>query len=119
MTNWKKRIAVGGVVILGLLGLAFALWQWWDKESNGKGTSQAAPKIVKGRLLPKRRAWVYAEVDGRVEGFDVAVRPGSKVAKDQDLVRLYDEKLAKKITTLQADIAAADLRLQTVKAELL
>src|SRR5262249_49879164 len=74
---------------------------------------------AKGQLLPKTRATVYADIEGRVLGFKAGVAPGKYVAKDRDLIQMYDDTLANKITALQADIAAADRRYQTAKADLL
>jgi hypothetical protein len=74
---------------------------------------------AKGQLLPKKRGWVYADIEARVTGFKSGVEPGKYVAKDRDLIQMYDDMLANKINGLQADIAAADRRYQNAKADLL
>jgi hypothetical protein len=56
---------------------------------------------AKGELLPEDRRVLYSTVPGRVERFDVV--PGDVVREGQNLARLYDIDLEKKLRQLQLE----------------
>jgi hypothetical protein len=59
---------------------------------------------AKGQLLPEERRWVYAPVDGHVMGFAAGLEPGSQVFEGQDLIKMYDVNLNKKLLELKGQI---------------
>jgi hypothetical protein len=61
-----------------------------------------------GNLLPIQRQWVYAPFDGFVKYIPPSLASGSKVYKDQELLRMFDQDLAGKIMQYEQDIAAAN-----------
>ncbi len=61
-----------------------------------------------GNLLPIQRRHVYAPFDGFVKYIPPGLSSGSKVYKDQELLRMYDQDLAGKIMQYEQDIAAAN-----------
>jgi len=60
---------------------------------------------AKGQLLPRERAFLYSPVPGQVKEIYGFVQTGRMVSKGQELGRMYDVELAKKVNDLQLDIS--------------
>ncbi|HZZ77516.1 MAG TPA: hypothetical protein VFE62_03295 [Gemmataceae bacterium] len=58
-----------------------------------------------GPMLPRDRQFLYAPIPGKVEDILAGLKSGSKVAKGQTLMTLFDGDLHKQITELQTEIA--------------
>ncbi|MFO0965833.1 MAG: hypothetical protein U0793_09660 [Gemmataceae bacterium] len=65
-----------------------------------------------GQLLPIKRAWVYPPVEGLVREIKAGLTSGSVVNADEELMRMYDEGLAKRLRELDKDIKAAEGQLK-------
>jgi hypothetical protein len=63
---------------------------------------------AKGQLLPTQREWLFAPVPGNIEEIKSNLASGSKVHKDQELMRLFDFNLHEQIRKLQLEIATAE-----------
>jgi len=67
---------------------------------------------AKGQLLPKERQYLYSPVPGTVKEIRDVVQTGRWVSKDQELIRMYDVELARKINEINLDILKAS---QTIR----
>jgi hypothetical protein len=74
---------------------------------------------AKGKLMPKKRQFVFAQMEGRIRSFKAGVAPGSYVSKGKDLIEMFDENLASKIASFQAEIISWDRKYQNAKADIL
>jgi hypothetical protein len=61
-----------------------------------------------GSLLPIKRMWTFAPVEGQIGRIPVGLMSGSAVYKEQDLLFMYDKDLAEKIAQLRGEINGAD-----------
>lgn len=57
-----------------------------------------------GQSLPKDRVWIFSPIAGKVDEIAPGLASGSKVAKGQILLTMYDPELAKQVIDLQAEI---------------
>jgi RNA polymerase sigma factor (sigma-70 family) len=76
-----------------------------------KGTiSMALSRIVdcEGTLLPIQRLQLYAPLAGQIVDIPLGLKSGSTVYKDQELLRMNDQQLAKEIYQLKTEIANAE-----------
>jgi hypothetical protein len=71
-----------------------------------------------GQVWPKTRPYVFAPVMGTVIGFPENVKPGSRVAKNQELVYLYSADLHKEVADLVAGIASEKKLVDTLTSQL-
>ncbi|HMP02111.1 MAG TPA: efflux RND transporter periplasmic adaptor subunit [Gemmatales bacterium] len=69
-----------------------------------------------GKLMPKERQSVYAQVEGKIT--DVRVKPGDQVGKDQELLDVFDQQLASKMTKLMQDMRFAKDRMDLIGGQL-
>lgn len=58
-----------------------------------------------GQLLPIERTYIYSPVPGQIVEFAAHLKPGSRVAKGEPIITMFDMDLAKKIREINADIA--------------
>jgi hypothetical protein len=61
-----------------------------------------------GSLLPIKRMWTFAPVEGSIGRIPLGLTSGSAVFKNQDLLFMYDKDLAEKISQLRGEINGAD-----------
>jgi hypothetical protein len=71
-----------------------------------------------GQVWPKTRPYVFAPMTGTVIGFPESVKPGSRVAKNQELVYLYSVDLHKDVADLVAGIASEKKLVDTLTSQL-
>ncbi len=64
-----------------------------------------------GPALPKDRVWIYATIPGKVEEIMPGLASGSKVAKGQALLTMFDFELADQITKMQTEIEVLDKKI--------
>jgi hypothetical protein len=64
-----------------------------------------------GPLLPRERNWIYSPIPGKVEDIMPGLKSGSKVAKGQTLMTLFDPDLFKQVNDLQTEIAVLESRI--------
>jgi hypothetical protein len=64
-----------------------------------------------GPLLPRDRTWIYAPIPGKIEDILPGLKSGSKVAKGQTLMTLFDPDLFKQVNDLQTEIAVLESRI--------
>ncbi len=57
-----------------------------------------------GQLRPIDMITTYSTVPGQIESFPKHLKPGSRVSKNESIIRLYDNGLASKIRELSAEI---------------
>lgn len=62
---------------------------------------------AKGQLLPSQRSYAYAEREGHIKEIKTSLRSGTPVRKGQELIRMFDAKLAVEINALDQEIQAA------------
>lgn len=65
-----------------------------------------------GPFLPRDRIWIYSPIAGKVEEIMPGLKSGSKVAKGQMLMTLFDPELAKQVSDLQTEIAVLEARIK-------
>ena len=92
----KRRIVMGIVAILALIGITWGVKQWLYGRSH-ETTDNAQ---VDGHLVP-----VLAKVSGYVK--DVTVNENDDVRADSTLVRIDESEYAVKLQQAEADLAAA------------
>jgi multidrug efflux pump subunit AcrA (membrane-fusion protein) len=63
-----------------------------------------------GQLLPKDRVWLYSPIAGKIEEIAPGLKSGSRVAKGQVLLTMFDFDLAKQVQELKTDIESLDLK---------
>jgi len=78
-----------------------------------KGTF-AARKILLGEIVAKRRTDLAARITSHI--LSVAVRPGTRVQKDELLLQLDDRPQKNRVAAVRADLAAAKTELTTQKS---
>jgi hypothetical protein len=71
-----------------------------------------------GQIWPKTRPYVFAPMPATVIGFPETVKPSSRVAKNQELVRLYSMDLHKEVAELVAGIASEKKLVDTLTGQL-
>jgi hypothetical protein len=62
-----------------------------------------------GTILPIERRWVYSSMPGEIREVKQSLISGSPVAKDQELLVMYDMSLREKIKQLETDIETQNL----------
>lgn len=70
-----------------------------------------------GTLQPISRNTVFPPVEGIVKDIPVGLKSGSRVSKDQELIKLYSLDLKKQITDLQLEIASANNVIETLQGK--
>jgi hypothetical protein len=61
-----------------------------------------------GPLLPINRDWIFTPIPGKVEVIPPGLKSGSKVAKGQTLMELFDTDLFKQVNDLDMEIAVLE-----------
>jgi membrane fusion protein (multidrug efflux system) len=92
----KRRIVLGIVAILALIGITWGVKQWLYGRAH-ESTDNAQ---VDGHLVP-----VLAKVSGYVTG--VTVNENDRVRADSTLVRIDEREYAVRLQQAEADLAAA------------
>jgi hypothetical protein len=72
-----------------------------------------------GQLLPIARNYLFSPLEAKVVDFKEGLKPDSIVHKDQELVLLYSDTLAKDVTEHQTGVTAADAKATLLKRALL
>jgi hypothetical protein len=97
----RSIITLIGVAVLVLV--AALIFVPWTLKMNANG-----------QLLPAERGWIYAPVTGRVVEIKPGLKSGSKVFKDQELIRMYSDELASKMLELKNAIDTAEEKLRVL-----
>lgn len=63
-----------------------------------------------GPLLPIAREWIFTPIPGTIKDIMPGLKSGSKVAKGQTLMTLFDPDLFKQVNDLQTEIAVLEAR---------
>lgn len=119
---FMRKLKIGALLLVAVLTCAagsVAVYSFMtrgpdpaDARSDpGAGKSGPAMPLdraaVQGRLLPVKRLWVFAPMAGRVAGVKKSAEPGSKVAKGEELIRMFSRELKEKLDQIDAEIGAA------------
>jgi hypothetical protein len=64
-----------------------------------------------GQELPKDRVWVFAPRPGEIVQVKSSLLPNTVVTKDQELLVMYDTKLADEVNQLKTEIATSEARI--------
>jgi hypothetical protein len=64
-----------------------------------------------GPMVPRDRAYLYAPIPGKIEEITPGLKSGSKVARGQTLMLLFDPDLHKQVTELQSEITLLEGRI--------
>ncbi len=70
---------------------------------------------AQGQLLPIQRGWLYPPVSGTITEIKGSLISGSKVAKDQELIKMFSVELQEKITDLTTKILTARNTIQSFR----
>jgi hypothetical protein len=70
-----------------------------------------------GTMLPIQRAWLFPPAPGFVEDIKPNLKSGTRVFKDEELIRMFDDGLAKQVGELQLQIQNAHSKIQTLKRQ--
>jgi hypothetical protein len=73
---------------------------------------------AKGQLLPHERRWVFSPVEARIVRILDNIRPNTHVVRNQPLIEMWDIDLDKRISTLKAEIQAADDKIASFEFQL-
>jgi RNA polymerase sigma factor (sigma-70 family) len=104
------------LLVGGLLPAACGLWCY--------GTLASGPGVAQGQVQSGAPAQdepaktVFAPMTATIIGFPENVKPGGKVAKNQELVYLYSADLHKEVVDLVAGIASEKKLMDTLKSRL-
>ncbi len=101
----KLQDGLGGKAraILTLVGVAFVLF-----VAAMVFVPYPLRMEAKGQLLPIKRGQVFATRPGIIKEIMANVQPGKRVAKDQQLFRLFDEQLAREVIGIKTKILIAE-----------
>jgi hypothetical protein len=61
-----------------------------------------------GTILPVDRRWIYSPWPGEIREVKLTIAPGKPVMRDQEMLVLYDTKLAEMVRELQVNIQSQD-----------
>jgi HlyD family secretion protein len=122
----KKRIMIGGAVVLGLIAATYALSQlkpavpsidrstvWIDTVKRGPMVRQVRGL---GILVPEEIRWIAARTEGRVDR--IVIRPGAAVEPDTILLELTSPEVEQAARDAESQYAAVEAELMTLRANL-
>jgi HlyD family secretion protein len=123
----RKQFAIGGIVVVLLLGATFGVARlkpaaplverssvWLDTVKRGEVLREVRGP---GTLVPKEIRWVTAETAAHVER--IVVKPGTPVQADTVLIELSNPEVLEQLASAQADVNAmrADNTAKKMSAE--
>lgn len=124
--KWFRRIALGVVVVGGIVGITVAVSRLKpaapavDRNSVWPDTVKRGPMVREvrgnGTLVPEELLWVPATTSGRVE--KVLLRPGAPVSRDTIILILTDAPLQLAALEAEYQVKGAEARLQDLRVQL-
>jgi len=124
-TSWAKRV-VGIVLLLAVIGGGgFAAWWYFGGDDSGAtpAAAQQTATVTKGRLVSSLTTTGVAAStltskltfasSGQVKSVSVAV--GTKVTAGQELARLDDKDVQRKLDSAASNLETAKLKLQQLQ----
>lgn len=68
---------------------------------------------AKGQLLPRNRIWMFAPVEGQIKDIKANLVSGRRVARDEEMIWLFDMQLHEQIRKLQLEIRNAEVTINS------
>jgi HlyD family secretion protein len=116
---WSRRIILGGIAVVVLLGLATVAYRVLGTEApevevarataEGSDTAGSTVLSASGYIVAHHKINVNSKVTGRVAW--IGVEKGDKVKEGQVLVRLEDQEFRAQYETARGAVASAKARL--------
>jgi HlyD family secretion protein len=117
--RWSRRVIVGGIAILVLLGLAALAYRWSSGSTAEVEVARAAAEgndavggtvlSASGYIVPHHKISVNSKVTGRVDW--IGVEKGDKVKEGQVLVRLENQEFRAQYEQARGAVDSAKARL--------
>jgi HlyD family secretion protein len=122
----KKRIILGSVAVLALVGITVVLARlkpaaptldrnlvWIGKVERGQMLRQVRGL---GTLVPEEITWIAARTQGRVD--KIVLRPGAPVTPESVILILTNPDVVRSATDAESQLKAAEAELANLKVQL-
>jgi HlyD family secretion protein len=122
----RKRIIIGSIVVVALIGVTFALSRlkpaaptidrnlvWVDTVKRGPMVRQVRGL---GTLVPEEIRWIAARTEGRVDR--IVLRPGAVVTPDSVILMLSNPSVTEAATSADSQLKSAEAELGNFKMTL-
>ena len=117
--TWSRRVILGGIAIVVLLGIIATAYRFLDSQTpevevtraTAEGSDVAGSTVLSasGYIVAHHKISVNSKVTGRVAW--IGVEKGDKVKEGQVLVRLEDEEFRAQYETARGAVESAKARL--------
>lgn len=122
----RRQFITGGIVLVGLLAITFAINSLEPAAREVSSSSIWTSEVERGEMLrsvrgagtlvPEEIRWIAAETEGRVER--ILVDPGAEVTADTVILRLSDPSTEQAAEDAELSLKAATARYADLEARL-